>query len=279
MAEVDESDGSFLLTRPALAVVNNVDPEHLDHYGTRAALLDAFVEFANGVPARGACVIGIDHPGVQEIAPRLTCRVVRFGFSEDADVRADRVEAIPGGQRVTATLRDRGEICFDLPMPGRHNVSNALAAIAVGLEQGVDGAILAKAIARFAGVSRRYERKGEAAGVQLVDDYAHHPGGDPCRAGRRAQRARRPRDRDLPAPPLHAHARLLGRVPDGLRRRRSSDPRRRLRRERGAPRRHRLGATRRGRPGRRVTPTCATADPSTPSPRPCRTTSPPATWF
>lgn len=175
VAEVDESDGSFLLTRPVLAVVNNVDPEHLDHYGTRAALLDAFVEFANGVPARGACVIGIDHEGVQEIAPRLTCRVVTFGFAEDADVRADRVEAIPGGQRVTATLRDRGEIRFDLPMPGRHNVSNALAAIAVGLEQGVDAATLAKAMARFAGVSRRYERKGEAAGVQLVDDYAHHP--------------------------------------------------------------------------------------------------------
>lgn len=175
VAEVDESDGSFLLTRPVLAVVNNIDPEHLDHYGTHEALLDAFVGFANSVPDRGACVIGIDHPGVQTIAPRLTCRVVRFGFAEDADVRADRIDAIPGGQRVTATLRDHGEITFDVPMPGRHNVRNALAAIAVGLEQGIDATILAKAIASFAGVSRRYERKGEAAGVQFVDDYAHHP--------------------------------------------------------------------------------------------------------
>ena len=175
VAEVDESDGSFLLTRPVLAVVNNVDPEHLDHYGTRDALLDAFVDFANSVPFYGACVLGIDHPGVQEIAPRITSRIVRFGFDASADVRAERIEPISGGQRVTATLRGRGEITFDLPMPGRHNVLNALAAIAVGLEQGVDPAILAEAVASFAGVSRRYERKGEAGGVQVVDDYAHHP--------------------------------------------------------------------------------------------------------
>lgn len=175
VAEVDESDGSFLLTRPVLVVVNNVDPEHLDHYGTREALLDAFVEFANSVPFHGACLLGIDHPGVQEIAPRIHSRIVRFGFDSNADVRADRCEPIVGGQRVTATLRDHGEIAFDVPMPGRHNVLNALAAIAVGLEQGVDAAILAESIASFAGVSRRYERKGEAAGIQIVDDYAHHP--------------------------------------------------------------------------------------------------------
>ncbi|MCR9097538.1 MAG: UDP-N-acetylmuramate--L-alanine ligase [bacterium] len=175
VAEVDESDGSFLLTRPVLAVVNNVDPEHLDHYGTREALLDAFVDFANSVPFYGACVLGIDHPGVQEIAPRITSRIVHFGFDASADVRAERVEPISGGQRVKASLRNRGEISFDLPMPGRHNVLNALAAIAVGVEQGVDPAILAEAVASFAGVSRRYERKGEASGVQVVDDYAHHP--------------------------------------------------------------------------------------------------------
>ncbi|MEM9175938.1 MAG: UDP-N-acetylmuramate--L-alanine ligase [Myxococcota bacterium] len=175
VAEVDESDGSFLLTRPVLAVVNNIDPEHLDHYGTHEALRDAFVDFANSVPFFGACLIGIDHPGVQAIAGRITSRVVRFGFAENADVRATRVEPIPGGQRVTATLRDRGDVTFDLPMPGRHNVLNALAAIAVGLEQDVDPSILAEAVARFAGVARRYERKGEASGVQVVDDYAHHP--------------------------------------------------------------------------------------------------------
>lgn len=175
VAEVDESDGSFLLARPVLAVINNIDPEHLDHYGTRDALLDAFVEFGNSVPFHGACVIGVDHPGVAEIAPRLTARTIGFGFHPDARVRADRVEAIAGGQRVHATLAGRGTIRFDVPMPGRHNVLNALAAIAVGLEQGVEPAILAEAIAGFAGVSRRFERKGRAAGVEIIDDYAHHP--------------------------------------------------------------------------------------------------------
>jgi len=175
VAEVDESDGSFLLTRPVLAVIGNVDPEHLDHYGTREALLDAFVAFANSVPFFGACVLGIDHPGVQEIVPRITARPVTFGFAAEADVRADALESIPGGQRVTATLRDRGIIRFDLPMPGQHNVLNALAAIAVGLEQDLAPEILAESMASFAGVSRRFERKGTAAGVAVVDDYAHHP--------------------------------------------------------------------------------------------------------
>jgi len=175
VAEVDESDGSFLLTRPVLAVIGNVDPEHLDHYGTRDALLDAFVAFANSVPFFGACLLGIDHPGVQEIVPRITARSVTFGFAAEAEVRADTTEAIPGGQRVSATLRDRGTIRFDVPMPGRHNVLNALAAIAVGLEQDLAPEILAESMASFGGVSRRFERKGAAAGVAVVDDYAHHP--------------------------------------------------------------------------------------------------------
>ena len=175
VAEVDESDGSFLLTRPLFAVITNADPEHLDHYGTREVLLDAFVQFANSVPVHGAVILGIDHPGVAEIAPRITSRKITFGFAEDADLRAASIEVIAGGQRCHAVLRDDQQFTFDVPMPGRHNVLNALAALAVGLEQGVGAEILCKAIGTFPGVARRYERKGTSRGVEFIDDYAHHP--------------------------------------------------------------------------------------------------------
>jgi UDP-N-acetylmuramate--alanine ligase len=175
VAEVDESDGSFLLTRPLLAVITNVDPEHLDHYGSEAALHDAFVEFANSVPFVGATILGIDHPGVASIEPRIHSRKIGFGFHPDAEVRAERVEAMPGGQRCHVVWRGEQRFSFELPMPGRHNVLNALAALAVGLEQEVAPAILAEAMAAFPGVGRRFERRGRAAGVELIDDYAHHP--------------------------------------------------------------------------------------------------------
>ncbi len=175
VAEVDESDGSFLLTRPIIAVVTNADPEHLDHHGSRARLLDAFVEFANSVPFWGAAILGIDHPGIVEIAPRITARQIRFGFGPDADVRAEAIETIPGGQRCRVRHRAGDTFEFELPMPGRHNISNALAAIAVGLEQGVSPSLLAEALSTFPGVSRRFEPKGSARGVEIIDDYAHHP--------------------------------------------------------------------------------------------------------
>ena len=175
VAEVDESDGSFLLTRPLLAVITNADPEHLDHYGTRETMLDAFVQFANSVPFHGAVILGIDHPGVAEIAPRITSRKITFGFAEDADLRAESIEVIAGGQRCHAVLRGDQRFTFHVPMPGRHNVLNALAALAVGLEQDVDAETLCEALGTFPGVARRYERKGTSRGVEIIDDYAHHP--------------------------------------------------------------------------------------------------------
>lgn len=175
VAEVDESDGSFLLTHPRFAAITNIDAEHLDYYGTRAVLLDAFVAFANSVPESGACLLGLDHPGVVEILPRITSRRIGFGFSEEADVRAEAVHAIPGGQRCRVALRAGVRFEFDLPMPGRHNILNALAAIAVGLEHDIPSGELAKALATFPGVARRFERKGCAGGIEVVDDYAHHP--------------------------------------------------------------------------------------------------------
>ncbi|MBK7950395.1 MAG: UDP-N-acetylmuramate--L-alanine ligase [Deltaproteobacteria bacterium] len=175
VAEVDESDGSFLAVRPVVAVVTNADPEHLDYYGTRERLLDAFVAFANGVPFHGAAILGIDHPGIAEIAPRITARPVHFGFSPTAHVRAESIETRPGGQRCHVRLAAGDRFPFDLTQPGRHNVLNALAAIAVGLELDVPIKILADALASFPGVARRFERKGRAGGVEVVDDYAHHP--------------------------------------------------------------------------------------------------------
>jgi len=175
VAEVDESDGSFLLTRPVIAVVTNVDPEHLDYYGTRGALLDAFVDFANSVPFWGAAILGIDHPGIAEIAPRITARCVRFGFGTEADLRVESIEAIGAEQHCRARFRGEGPFEFTIPLPGDHNVLNALAAIAVGRELEVPLSILGEGLASFPGVSRRFERKGSASGIEFIDDYAHHP--------------------------------------------------------------------------------------------------------
>jgi UDP-N-acetylmuramate--alanine ligase len=175
VAEVDESDGSFLLTRPVIAVLTNADPEHLDYYGTRERLLDAFVEFGNSVPFWGATILGIDHPGIAQIAPRIRARQIRFGQDAGADLRAESIESTQGGQRCRVRLRNQDTFEFSIPMPGAHNVSNALAALAVGLELDVPRALLIDGLASYPGVARRFERKGAAGGVEVVDDYAHHP--------------------------------------------------------------------------------------------------------
>jgi len=175
VAEVDESDGSFLAMRPVVAVVTNADPEHLDYYGTRARLLDAFATFASSVPFSGAAILGIDHPGVAEIAGRIEARQIHFGLSPAAHVRAESIELRDGRQRCQVRLAAGDRFAFELAQPGRHNVLNALAALAVGLELDLPAKQLAEALPGFPGVARRFERKGEARGVAFVDDYAHHP--------------------------------------------------------------------------------------------------------
>ncbi len=175
VAEVDESDGSFLAMRPVVAVVTNADPEHLDYYGSRERLLDAFSAFASSVPFSGAAILGIDHPGVALIAPRIEARQIHFGFHPDAHVRAEAIETRAGGQRCQVRLASGDRFAFELALPGRHNVLNALAALAVGLELDLPAKHLAEALPSFPGVRRRFERKGCAAGVEVVDDYAHHP--------------------------------------------------------------------------------------------------------
>jgi UDP-N-acetylmuramate--alanine ligase len=179
VAEADESDGSFLVLTPTLAVITNIDAEHLDHYGSLDALLDAFVGFANRVPFYGQAIVCIDNPNVRAILPRLTKRTVTYGIDPanngDADYRATEIrsEGTHTHFRVIARGEDQG--VFSLAMPGRHNVLNALATIALCDEQQVHIEITRKALAEFAGVQRRFTLRGEVGGVTVVDDYGHHP--------------------------------------------------------------------------------------------------------
>ncbi|MBY0285226.1 MAG: UDP-N-acetylmuramate--L-alanine ligase [Sphingomonas sp.] len=181
VVEADESDGSFLRLDGTIAVVTNIDPEHLDHYGSFDAVKDAFVEFVENVPFYGAALLCLDHPEVQNIIPRLRDRrVVTYGFAAQADVRGVGVKPIAGGNRFDTVVRARDGAVrtisgIELPMPGRHNVQNALAAIGVALELGIDDATIREGFAKFGGVKRRFTRVGEARGAVIVDDYAHHP--------------------------------------------------------------------------------------------------------
>ena len=181
VVEADESDGSFLRLDGTLAVVTNIDPEHLDHYGGFDKVKDAYVEFVENVPFYGAALLCVDHPEVQTIIPRLRDRrVVTYGFAAQADIRADNVEPIPGGNRFDVAVRDRaGEVRtiegVELPMPGRHNVQNALAAIGIAIEMGISDEIVARGFEKFHGVKRRFTKVGEVDGVTIIDDYGHHP--------------------------------------------------------------------------------------------------------
>ncbi|HEX8533943.1 MAG TPA: UDP-N-acetylmuramate--L-alanine ligase [Allosphingosinicella sp.] len=181
VVEADESDGSFLRLDGTVAVVTNIDPEHLDHYGSFEKVKDAFVEFVENVPFYGAALLCVDHPEVQTIIPRLRDRrVVTYGFAALADVRGDNVVPFPGGNRFDVTLRDRaGQLRviegIELPMPGRHNVQNALAAIGVASELGISDELIRNGFSKFTGVKRRFSKVGEVEGVTIIDDYGHHP--------------------------------------------------------------------------------------------------------
>jgi UDP-N-acetylmuramate--alanine ligase len=181
VVEADESDGSFLRLDGTIAVVTNIDPEHLDHYGSFEKVKDAFVEFVENVPFYGAALLCVDHPEVQSIIPRLRDRrVVTYGFAAQADVRGDNVVPVPGGNRFDVSIRDRSGGMrtirgVNLPMPGRHNVQNALAAIGVAAEMGIPDDVLVRGFAQFGGVKRRFTKVGEVQGAVIIDDYGHHP--------------------------------------------------------------------------------------------------------
>jgi UDP-N-acetylmuramate--alanine ligase len=178
--EADESDGSFLRLDGTIAVVTNIDPEHLEHYGGFDRVKDAFVEFVENVPFYGLAVLCVDHPEVQNIIGRVRDRrIVTYGFSALADVRADNSTPVPGGTNFDALVLDkdgeRRSISVHVPIPGRHNVQNALAAIAVALELGISDEAIVAGFEKFDGVKRRFTEVGEADGAIIIDDYAHHP--------------------------------------------------------------------------------------------------------
>ena len=179
VAEADESDRSFLLLLPAIAVITNIDDEHLESYGRFEELQQAFVDFANKVPFYGSVVACVDDPHVATVLPRVTRRVVTYGLTDGAMVRGKDMELGAFGGRCTVTVRRDGVEHrlgrVEVVVPGRHNLLNALAAVAVGECLEVEFSRTASALAEFQGAERRFQRIGEAGGVLIVDDYGHHP--------------------------------------------------------------------------------------------------------
>ena len=167
VVEADESDGSFLKLPAVVAVVTNMDPEHLDHWGTEDAMKEGYAQFVGNIPFYGFAVLCIDHPEVQAMIPRLSDRrIVTYGFSPQADVRAERVITDRMGATFEVTVTDRlsGRVRnmkpFRLPMLGHHNVQNALAAVAIAAEMDIDEGTIRTALAGFKGVKRRFTRTG-----------------------------------------------------------------------------------------------------------------------
>jgi UDP-N-acetylmuramate--alanine ligase len=181
VAEADESDASFLVLQPVLAVITNIDADHMETYGHDfARLKEAFVHFALRLPFYGVAVLCVDDANVREIMPAITKPIVTYGLASDARVRASGVTHVAGKMRFVARSDGRPDLPVELNLAGVHNVQNALAAIAVGREVGVRDAAIAKALSDFKGVGRRFQRYGEvklAGGGRytLVDDYGHHP--------------------------------------------------------------------------------------------------------
>jgi UDP-N-acetylmuramate--alanine ligase len=175
VAEADESDGTFLRLSPTIAIVTNIDPEHLDYWGDHDRLKDAFVEFCSRIPFYGLSVLCLDHPHVQSILPEVKGRHVTYGLSPQADYSARGVNY--RGLSTVFNAYRRGEPIggFTLKMPGVHNVLNCLAAIAVADELAVPRDVVKQALATFGGVGRRFTIVADVGGVKLVDDYGHHP--------------------------------------------------------------------------------------------------------
>lgn len=170
IAEADESDGSFSRLNPEIALVTNIDNDHLDHYGTFEHLKKAFVDFAGRVPFYGAAVVCWDDPVIRETFAHFGKRLVRYGFSPEADLRIE-------GEKGQYKVFSNGELLgsFQLHVPGKHNALNAVAALATAMEAGIDFATAVRGLDRFRGVDRRFQHKGTVAQMDVFDDYGHHP--------------------------------------------------------------------------------------------------------
>ncbi len=182
VVEADESDGTFLKLPADVAIVTNIDPEHLDHFKTFDAIKEAFLAFIENIPFYGFAVMCLDHPTVQELVGQIEDRrVITYGENPQADVRLLDVDLSGGVTKFNVLIRDRltGKANYidnlALPMPGRHNALNATAAIAVAHELGASIPVIRKAIGAFGGVKRRFTRTGEWKGAEIFDDYGHHP--------------------------------------------------------------------------------------------------------
>jgi UDP-N-acetylmuramate--alanine ligase len=178
VVEADESDGTFNRLPATIAIVTNIDPEHMEHWGTIENLRRGFTDFVSNIPFYGLAVLCTDHPEVQALVGRITDRrVVTFGFNAQADVRAVGLTYKDGVAHFDIALRQEGMVIegCTLPMPGDHNVSNALAAVAVARHLGMKAAEIRDALASFKGVNRRFTKVGEVDGVTIIDDYGHHP--------------------------------------------------------------------------------------------------------
>ncbi|OUR79206.1 UDP-N-acetylmuramate--L-alanine ligase [Alphaproteobacteria bacterium 46_93_T64] len=182
VVEADESDGSFVKLPATIAVVTNIDPEHLDFYGDFDGVKEAFLTFVENIPFYGFAALCIDHAEVQALIGKISDRrLVTFGLSPQADYRAVDVRFEAGGARFNVSVSDRISADkrmmkgFEFPMPGAHNVQNAMAAVAVGAEMGFDEVTLKKGLREFGGVKRRFTKVGVTNGVTVIDDYGHHP--------------------------------------------------------------------------------------------------------
>ena len=182
VVEADESDGTFVKLNATIAVVTNIDPEHLDFYGDFDALRQAFVSFTENIPFYGFAAMCIDHPEVQAMIPLISDRkIVTYGLRAQADVRAVDIAVTEAGTVFDVVIADRNTDAIrtleriELAMHGEHNVQNALAAIAVASEMGIEDEVLRQSLAGFSGIKRRFTKTGEFAGITVIDDYGHHP--------------------------------------------------------------------------------------------------------
>ncbi|WP_390914217.1 UDP-N-acetylmuramate--L-alanine ligase [Pseudosulfitobacter sp. SM2401] len=178
VVEADESDGTFNRLPATIAIVTNIDPEHMEHWGTEAALHQGFLDFVSNIPFYGVAVCCTDDPDVQSLVGKITDRrVVTYGFNAQADVRALNLHYVGGVAKFDIALQSEDMVIegCSLPMPGDHNVSNALSAVAVARHLGMKASEIRDALAAFGGVNRRFTKVGEIDGVTIIDDYGHHP--------------------------------------------------------------------------------------------------------
>ena len=175
VAEADESDGSFLALSPTIAVVTNIDHEHMDHYGYIEAIRQTFIDFINKVPFYGTAILCLDNEEIQGIIPRLKKRCLTYGMSPQADLRGVDLRKDRWGTSLEVIYRNSSLGRITVGIPGEHNVLNALAATAVGLELDLEIGVIKEGLKVLGGLSRRFQLKGEKNGVLLLDDYGHHP--------------------------------------------------------------------------------------------------------